>query len=233
MDAYLDAMEAAYVLGPKNLCMGCKRDMGPMNPRQLCGKTHCPYMDEMEWGLQDEADADHEPTDRPDGTAAAPAVAIDVHAPRAEALPTASAAASPRAHSERVLSTSAHRHDGAALEGGRVAAKGARLISSGLTSSGSGSAKAAASADGGKLKRSSSDMLAYGARAPKMMTVVGGDPLSCAAAAGAVKRMRQAASALAQAASEFEAAAADVELALFARGSSAVEGSSGSGGGGP
>jgi hypothetical protein len=24
-----------------NLCMECGIDMGPMNPRQLCGKWHC------------------------------------------------------------------------------------------------------------------------------------------------------------------------------------------------
>ena len=25
----------------KNLCLDCGVDMGPTNPRQLCGKTHC------------------------------------------------------------------------------------------------------------------------------------------------------------------------------------------------
>ena len=25
----------------KNLCLDCGMDMGPTNPRQLCGKTHC------------------------------------------------------------------------------------------------------------------------------------------------------------------------------------------------
>ena len=25
----------------KNLCLDCGIDMGPSNPRQLCGKTHC------------------------------------------------------------------------------------------------------------------------------------------------------------------------------------------------
>ena len=25
----------------KNLCLDCSVDMGPTNPRQLCGKTHC------------------------------------------------------------------------------------------------------------------------------------------------------------------------------------------------
>lgn len=25
----------------KNLCLDCGVDMGPCNPRQLCGKTHC------------------------------------------------------------------------------------------------------------------------------------------------------------------------------------------------
>ena len=25
----------------KNLCLDCGIDMGPTNPRQLCGKTHC------------------------------------------------------------------------------------------------------------------------------------------------------------------------------------------------
>ena len=25
----------------KNLCLDCGVDMGPSNPRQLCGKTHC------------------------------------------------------------------------------------------------------------------------------------------------------------------------------------------------
>lgn len=25
----------------QNLCLICKIDMGPQNPRQLCGKTHC------------------------------------------------------------------------------------------------------------------------------------------------------------------------------------------------
>jgi hypothetical protein len=28
---------------PKNLCTECGRDMGPQNPRQLCGKTYCIY----------------------------------------------------------------------------------------------------------------------------------------------------------------------------------------------
>lgn len=28
---------------PVNLCVKCKRNMGSMNPRQLCGKTHCLY----------------------------------------------------------------------------------------------------------------------------------------------------------------------------------------------
>jgi hypothetical protein len=59
MDSYFDAMEAAYASGPKNLCMGCKRDMGPMNPRQLCGKTHCPYLDESShWAWESDAGVD-------------------------------------------------------------------------------------------------------------------------------------------------------------------------------
>ena len=27
----------------KNLCIGCRVDMGPDNPRQYCRKTYCPY----------------------------------------------------------------------------------------------------------------------------------------------------------------------------------------------
>jgi hypothetical protein len=26
-------------------CLQCGRDMGPQNPRQLCGKTRCNYID--------------------------------------------------------------------------------------------------------------------------------------------------------------------------------------------
>ena len=26
-----------------NLCLGCGQDLGPLNPRQYCCKTHCPY----------------------------------------------------------------------------------------------------------------------------------------------------------------------------------------------
>ena len=37
----------------KNLCITCKRDMGPDNPRQLCGKYQCDYEDEMEADLED------------------------------------------------------------------------------------------------------------------------------------------------------------------------------------
>jgi len=37
----------------KNLCVTCKRDMGPDNPRQLCGKYQCDYEDEMEADLED------------------------------------------------------------------------------------------------------------------------------------------------------------------------------------
>lgn len=29
------------LVGYKNLCLMCGDDMGPMNPRQLCGKTCC------------------------------------------------------------------------------------------------------------------------------------------------------------------------------------------------
>ena len=29
----------------KNLCITCKRDMGPDNPRQLCGKFKCDYIE--------------------------------------------------------------------------------------------------------------------------------------------------------------------------------------------
>ena len=37
----------------QNLCITCKRDMGPDNPRQLCGKYQCDYEDEMEADLED------------------------------------------------------------------------------------------------------------------------------------------------------------------------------------
>jgi hypothetical protein len=36
-----------------HLCITCKRDMGPDNPRQLCGKYQCDYEDEMEADLED------------------------------------------------------------------------------------------------------------------------------------------------------------------------------------
>jgi hypothetical protein len=29
----------------KNLCVNCNIDIGPNNPRQLCGKTYCIYDD--------------------------------------------------------------------------------------------------------------------------------------------------------------------------------------------
>ena len=31
--------------GPRNLCVECQRDLGRQNPRQLCGKTRCDYVD--------------------------------------------------------------------------------------------------------------------------------------------------------------------------------------------
>ena len=31
----------------QNLCITCKRDMGPDNPRQLCGKFKCDYIEYM------------------------------------------------------------------------------------------------------------------------------------------------------------------------------------------
>ena len=37
----------------KNLCITCKRDMGPDNLRQLCGKYQCDYEDEMEADFED------------------------------------------------------------------------------------------------------------------------------------------------------------------------------------
>ena len=37
-----------YYTTLKNLCMICKTDMGPQNPRQLCGKTYCLFEDEYE-----------------------------------------------------------------------------------------------------------------------------------------------------------------------------------------
>ena len=39
----------------KNLCITCKRDMGPDNPRQLCGKYQCDYENyDIEYADEDE-----------------------------------------------------------------------------------------------------------------------------------------------------------------------------------
>ena len=37
----LSLLVNTYSKGPKNLCVECSVDMGPTNPRQLCGKTYC------------------------------------------------------------------------------------------------------------------------------------------------------------------------------------------------
>ena len=39
--AFLLALSKLSNPNPRNLCMICKEDMGPNNPRQLCGKTYC------------------------------------------------------------------------------------------------------------------------------------------------------------------------------------------------
>ena len=41
----------------QNLCITCKRDMGLDNPRQLCGKFKCDYIEYMS---EDEIDTDKE-----------------------------------------------------------------------------------------------------------------------------------------------------------------------------
>lgn len=40
VDNVLDNLEK-YKIEEKNRCVMCGDDLGPQNPRQLCGKTHC------------------------------------------------------------------------------------------------------------------------------------------------------------------------------------------------
>jgi len=157
--------------------------MGPSNPRQLCGKTHCPFLDldvEPAWDF-DAGTAYNDGTQGGGGESDAHVVvAVCVHSENDE--PSAAAPVS-------------------RIDGDLQAAAAAASVAV------SGQAKARFS-----TKRSLSHMLSYGASAP-IMRPVGGDDLRIATL-GAVKRMRLASSALAQAAGEFDNAVAEVELAL-------------------